>query len=294
MIRYFLAAAAVAVVLVTPVEAKRAIRVFTTIEKLIRADAVVVGKVTAIEKDTVLAEPSPGVKEKQTYKVAVIKIEAGLVGAANVTHVKVAFTPPARQEPPAVGPGRLPPGRGGFGPVSLTEGMEGLFYLTKHHSGEFYIINPIMAPAEAKAEGYKEQVALAKKGAAVLTEPMKALKADKADDRAFAASVLVGKYRSYPENAGGGKIESEKVSAEESKLVLKALAEANWKPDPNDPNAPNAYQAFSQLGLNDKDGWKYPMVKPGEDFIDKTKEAFVAWLSGPGKDYQLSRFVVKK
>jgi hypothetical protein len=295
MIRCFLAAAAAAVVLVTPVGAKRAIRVFTPIEKLIRADAVVVGKVTAIEKDTVLAEPSPGVKEKQTYKVAVIKIGTGLVGAANVTHVKVAFTPAPRNEPPAVGPGfPKPPGRGGFGPVALTEGMEGLFYLTKHHSGEFYVINPIMAPIEAKAEGYKEQVALAKKGAEVLTEPVKSLKAEKADDRAFAAIVMIGKYRSYPENAGGAKVENEKVPAEESKLVLKALAEANWKPNPNDANAPNAYQAFSQLGLNDKDGWKYPMVKPGEDFIDKTKQAFVAWLAGPGKDYQLSRFVLKK
>jgi hypothetical protein len=295
MIRYFLAAAAAALVLTTPVEAKRAIRVFTPVEKLVRADTVVIGKVTAIEKDTVLAEPAPGVKDKQTYKVAVIKIENGLVGAANVTHVKVAFIPPARQEPPAVGPGRPgAPGRGGFGPVTLAEGMEGLFYLNKHHSGEFYIISPIMAPTEAKAEGYKDQVALAKKGAAVLTDPMKALKADKADERAFAAMVLIGKYRSYPENIVGGKVENEKVPADESKLVLKALADANWKPNPNDANAPNVYQAFSQIGLNDKDGWKYPMVKPGEDFIDKTKEAFVAWLSGAGKDYQLNRFVVKK
>jgi len=52
--------------------------------------------------------------------------------------------------------------------------------------------------------------------------------------------------------------------------------------------------AFSVLGLNDKDGWKYPMVKPGEDFIDKTKEAFTAWLAGPGKDYQVSKLVPKK
>src|SRR6266545_5005658 len=169
MIRYFLAAAAAALVLATPVEAKRAIRILTPLEKLVYADTVVVGKVTAIEKDTVDAEPVPGAKDKQTYKVAVIKIESGLVGAANVTHVKVAFIPPARPEPPAVGPGRLPPGRGGFGPVHLTEGMEGLFYLTKHHSGEFYIINPLIAPAEAKADGYKEQVALAKMGAAVPT-----------------------------------------------------------------------------------------------------------------------------
>ena len=123
---------------------------------------------------------------------------------------------------------------------------------------------------------------------------MKSLKADKADDRSFAAIMLIGKYRSYPENVAGDKVENDKVPADENKLVLKALAEANWKGDPNDPHAPNAYQAFSQLGLNDKDGWKYPVVKPGEDYIDKTKGAFVKWLAGPGKDFQISKWTVKK
>jgi hypothetical protein len=291
MIRYLLAAAVAACVLAIPVEAK-AIRPFTPLEKLFRAEVAVVGKVSAIEKDTIEAAPYPGVKDKQTYKVAVIKIETGLVGAANITHVKVAFIPPPPVDPnaPAVAPGR---GRG-YGPVHLTEGMEGLFYLSKHHSGEFYIINPIMAPTDAKADEYKAESALAKKAATALADPLKALKADKADDRSFAALVLIGKYRSYPDNTSGGKVENEKVPADESKLLLKALAEGNWKPDPNDPNAPNAYQAFGQLGLTEKDGWKHPVVKPGEDFIGKTKEAFTAWLAGAGKDYQLNRFVLKK
>jgi hypothetical protein len=89
-------------------------------------------------------------------------------------------------------------------------------------------------------------------------------------------------------------IETEKVPAEESKICLKALAEGDWKLDPNDATSFNGYRVFNQIGLTDKDGWKYPLVKPGEDFIDKTKEAFVAWLAGPGKNYQLSKFVIKK
>jgi len=35
-------------------------------------------------------------------------------------------------------------------------------------------------------------------------------------------------------------------------------------------------------------------VKPDEDFIDKTKEAFTAWVAGAGKDYQINKLVVKK
>ena len=289
MYRYLFAAAAAALVLATPVEAKR-IPAFSPFQKLVSADAVVVGKVTAIEKDLVDATPSPGVKDKITYKVAVLKVESGLIGATNATHVKVGFVPPPPGDP---APGGRP-GRGGFGPVHLTEGQEGLFYLTKHHSGEFYTINPLLAPTDAKAGDYKDQLAFAKKAAAALADPMKALKAEKADERSFAAIVVITKYRTYPD--GGGEIENVKVPADESKLLLKVLAEAKWKPDPNsDGTAPNGYAAFTQLGLiNDKDGWKYPMVKPGEDFIDKTKETFVAWLAGPGKDYQINKIVPKK
>ena len=264
-------------------------------QKFASAQVVVVGKVTAIEKATVDAPQFPGVKEKTSYKVAVIKIESGLVGAANVTHIKVGFVPaaPAPVGDPAVPPvGRPIPGRGGFGPVVLTEGQEGLFYLSKHHSADFYTISPMLAPIGAKDDGYKDQLAQAKLGAAALTDPMKALKAEKAPDRLFAANVLIQKYRAYPE--GGVEAELVKISADESKLVLKAIAEGNWKGDPNDGNAPNSYQAFSMIGLNEKDGWKYPVVKPGEDFIEKTKEAYVAWLAGAGKDYQISKWVAKK
>jgi hypothetical protein len=291
MFRILSLAAVAALVVAMPVEAKRVIRVFTPMEKLVRADVVAVGKVTAIEKDSVEAAPFPGVKDKHSYKIAVVKIDTGLVGAENITHVKIGFIPAAPANP-AAPPVRPIPGRGGFQQVNLAKDMEGLFYLTKHHSGEFYIINPIMAPVEAKADNYKEQLAEAKKGAAVLADPMKALKSDKAEDRFFAAVLMANKYRAYPE--GGVEAATEKVPAEESKLVLKALAEGNWKPDPNKPEAPNAYQAFSQLGLNAKDGWKFPMVKPGEDVIDKMKEAFAAWVAGPGKDYQINKWVPKK
>ena len=230
MFRVLVLAAFAALVLATPVEAKRVMRNFTPIEKLVRADVVAVGKVTALEKDTVEAVPVPvpGATDKLTYKIAVVKVESGLFGAANVTHVKVGFIPPPPVDPAAP----VRPGRGGFQQVNLTVGLEGLFYLTKHHSGEFYVINPIMAPTEATADGYKDQVALVKKGAAVLAGPAKALKTEKADDRVFAASVLVSKYRTYPE--GGGEVETVKVPADESKLILKALAEGNWKGDPAD------------------------------------------------------------
>src|SRR6187397_382249 len=60
-------------------------------QRAVTAEVVVVGKVTAIEKDAVEAAPFPGAPNKVAYKVAVVKIENGLAGAANITHVKIGF-----------------------------------------------------------------------------------------------------------------------------------------------------------------------------------------------------------
>jgi hypothetical protein len=282
-------AAAAALVVAPPVAGKRLVRVFSPTERVAQSEVVVVGKVSAIEKETVMAAPVPG-GEKVAHKVAVIKIEKGLLGAANVTHVKVGFVPPAdRGEPPATGPGR--PNRG-FGPVNLTEGQEGAYFLSKHPSGEFYTINPLLRPLDPKEEGYKAQLEAVTKAAAVLADPAKALKAEKAADRFFAATVLIGKYRAYP--VSGGAVETAKVPADESQLILKALAEGDWKANQTDPNAPNAPMAFGQLGLTPRDGFKFPQVKPGEDHAAKMKEAYTAWLAAAGKDYQINKLVPKK
>jgi hypothetical protein len=275
MFRIPLLGVVAALVVATPVAAKRAPTSWTPIQKLVTADVIVVGKVTAIEKGTVDAAPFPGAALR-TYQVAVIKIESGFVGAANTTHVKVGFL-------------SSPDGT----PANLTEGKEGLFYLIRHHSEPFHVINWPAPSVDIGADGYKEQVALVKKGAAVLAEPLKALKADKAADRLFAANVLINKYRAYPSHLPG-KLEREPIPAEESKLILKTLAEVDWKVDPNDPNAIRPYQTFSLLYLSEKDGFESPMAKPGEDFVEKSKEAFVKWLAGPGKDYRIKKFVLKK
>jgi hypothetical protein len=178
--------------------------------------------------------------------------------------------------------------------VALAEGQEGVFFLTRHHSGAFHIINPMLNPTDTTAVDYKDQLALVKRSAEVLAEPVKALKAEKATDRLFAATVLVHRYRSYPANASSGPLVPEKLPAEESKLILKAFADGDWKSDPNNPNIFNAYQTFSLLGITEKDGFQSPLAKPNEDFVEKSKGAFVAWLAGPGKEYRVSKLVPRK
>jgi hypothetical protein len=276
----------------------------TPAQRAVAADVVVVGKVTAIEKDMVEAEPFPNAPNKVSYRVAVVKIETNLAGAANITHVKIGFIPPARPNPniqPPVGqPGRaIRPIRGPLPAIELKEGEEKLFFLSKHPAGDFYIMPGLSPAIEVKGEQGKKELEAVKRVTSVIADPMKGLKSDKADVRAETAAIMIMKYRAYPEAAR--EVEQVAINAEESRLILKALAEAEWtqKVQPV-PATVSAQQAFSQLGLTDKDGWKqpvFPRPKPGQppvDFAAIQKQAFVEWLDGPGKDYVVKRFVPKK
>jgi hypothetical protein len=279
----------------------------TPAQRAVSADVVVVGKVTAIEKDVVEAQPFPNAPNKVNYKVAVVKIETNLAGAANITHIKIGFIPPAKPDPnvkPPVGGAVRPirPIRGPLVAIELKEGQEMLFFLSKHPGGDFYIM-PGMSPAlEMKGDQGKKELEAVKRVTSIIADPMKGLKSDKADVRAETAAIMVMKYRTYPEF--GGEVDQVAINADESKLILKALADAEWsqnvRPVPAAISAPNALQAFYQLGLTDKDGWKQPVVprpKPGQppvDFAAIQKKAFIAWLAGPGTDYVMKRIVPKQ
>ena len=178
----------------------------------------------------------------------------------------------------------------------LKEGQEFVFFLAKHPDANFYVMPNMSPPLDLKAEETKKDLESLKKVLAVVGDPMKALKAEKADDRALAAAVLASKYRSYPDV--GGEVDQTPIAADESKLILKGLAEADWTKF--DRMAPNGMQAFYSLGLSDKDGWVAPKAapqQPGQPAINYntlTKEAFAKWLDGPGKDYTIKKIVAKK
>jgi len=267
-------------------------------QRALSAETIVIGKVTSIEKDTIEATPFIGAPNKLAFKIAVVKVETALAGANNVTHIKVGFIPP----PPPAPAGPVPPGgiRPGIGrrPLmpELKEGQELVLFLAKHPDAGFYTMPNMSPPLDTKAEETKKDLEAIKKVLAVAADPMKALKAEKADDRAFAAAVLAGKYRAYPD--AGGETEQVAIPAEESKLILKGLAESDWTKF--DRTTPNGMQSFYSLGLTDKDGWVAPKPvrpQPGQPPVnlnEATKDAFVKWLDGPGKDYVIKRIVPKK
>ncbi|MBN9119189.1 MAG: hypothetical protein J0I06_08515 [Planctomycetes bacterium] len=258
------------------------------------AQVVVIGKVTAIEKDLVeVPAPYAGAKDKQNYKIAVVKVETGLAGADKLKEIKVGV-----YQPPKPVPGRPVLGRPG-GPaaaIELKEGQQLLLFLTKHPSADFYLMPGFNAPVDVTTDAGKKAVEEVKRVAAVLADPMKGLKSDKAEARAEAAVVMVTKYRAYP--TFGGETEQVAVGAEESKLILKGLAEGEWKAG-RFGGPPNAFMAFNSLGLTEKDGWISPVIvnpppgQPAPDYAAVHKDAFTKWLAGPGKDYQVKKVVPK-
>ena len=297
MRRYLFAAVVVALAAV-PAPA-RMIAFKPATQRAITADIVCIGKVTAMEKDTVDATPFPGSPIKTAHKIAVVKIETPLAGAAGVTHLKVGFVPPPLALPDSIPPagGIRPPvrPRPGLQAPELKEGREYVFFLTKHPSGDFYLMPNMSPPIVGGTDEAKKEVEKIKKVLAALADPVKGLKSEKADERFLTATTMVTKYRAIP-NTGGAAAETP-VPVEESQLILKGLLDGDWAKF--DPDVMNGTAAFYTLGLTAKDGWTPPKqapVKPGDpppNFNAVMKAAYAAWLAGPGKTYQLNRIVAK-
>jgi len=276
-----------------------AVQNFTTSQKVAQAEVVVTGKVSSLEKETVELPQFPGDKNKVAFTIAVIKVESILSGAKNVTHLKVAFITQAggggEQNLGLPIKGR-PIRPGGFGPIQLTEGQEGIFFLQKHPgSDSYYAIQQGFAPIAAKAEDYKEELVKVKGITDALADPMKALQAEKLDARLLAASAIVGRYRSNPT---GQQLVEKAIPAEETKLIMKTLFEADWTaadmPAPGFDYQTSPSYLASMIGLNPGvNGIPQIQIKPGESYNAKMKEAIQAWHAKNGEKFEIKKFVTK-
>ncbi len=277
-----------------------AVQNFTTSQKVAQAEVVVTGKVSSLEKETVELPQFLGDKNKVAFTIAVIKVETILGGVKNVTHLKVAFLTQAGGGGEEQNLGLPIKGRpirpGGFGPVQLTEGQEGIFFLQKHPGSDaYYAIQQGFAPIAAKAENYKEELVKVKGITDALADPMKALKAEKLEARLLAASAIVGKYRSNPT----GQLVEKAIPAEETKLILKTLFEADWTaadmPAPGFDYQTSPGYLASMIGLNPGvNGIPQIQIKPGESYNAKMKEAIRAWHAENGEKFEIKKFVAKE
>jgi hypothetical protein len=261
-------------------------------QRVALAQCVVVGKVTALEEKPVAASTFPGVQQKSFYKVAVIKIVDGLMGAKGLTSIRVGFLPPP-PPPPAVKGGENGPKirpfilRKRYPTVDLKVGQEACFILDKHHEASFYVASNFNNVIY-KNNAFDNQVKQIKHYTQLLATPMKGLKAKDAEDRLTTAGMLINRYRTAKP---GMKFpyKTEAIDADESKLILTTLAEADFtKPRTFDKISP--LMVFGQLQLTEKDGWKPPQFKTPQEYPNAAK----AWLKDNMETYRIQRIVVAK
>ncbi len=201
-----------------------------------------------------------------------VKIDDPLLGAKNLTHVRVGvyasqFVQPAQP---------------------LQKEGKFLFYLVKHPTANFLM--PRHPSVNLVSKGADEMLRRTKLVTAAIADPVKALKADDKEARARAACALALHYRRHPSD--GADFEEVARPEEESKLLLEVLAEAEWTmtgtADDGNP--------FGVVGGLKLDGFK-PSLPPAtnrNDYAAANQKAFKEWLAGKGKDARVKQLVPKK
>jgi hypothetical protein len=248
-------------------------------ERVAAADVIVVGKVTGFGDKLVSAKPPWG-GEKADYQIANVKILEVFQGAKDAKEIKVGFVPP---------PSGAAPGKSIRRPqFVLGLEQEVLLFVHPHGDADFfagdYYYNVVPKKDNPQFEKDVDQV---KRCAKLLDDPTASLKGKNADDRFLTAAMLLTRYRS-PRPGAGAAPKTEAIDADESKLILQALAEADWDPAKAPGFQLNPQALFLRLGLTDKDGWT-----PPKDFA-KFGAAAKRWLEDNAEKYRVQRFIAEK
>lgn len=251
--------------------------------RVAQASTIVVGKVEKIEEKTVSAPRFPGNKDKAEYQIAVIKIDDPILAAKGLTHVRVGFVPA-----PMGGPGPIRR----YPSVSFTKDQEVLVFLRPHFEANFLEASAFYDVVNKQGNSnFEKELEETKKYVKLLADPKASLKAEKAEDRLTVAGLLISQYRT--QRFGGNMPKTEAVDAEISKLILTALAEADWKA-PLPAVRSNPQGLFMQLGVTEKDGFTPPTREiMGRKQIDYQQypEAAQKWLKENAGKYKVQRFV---
>lgn len=236
------------------------------------ADRVVVGRVASIELDDVKAKPVPGVAHDVTYRIVRIAVEDTLAGAGGraVSEVRVGLPVKVANDPEtALGP--------------FVRGAEGLFFLRLHHTDGFYTVeefvpkgHPRYAPDRATAQRYLK----------LLANPRGSLLSKEPADRLTVAALLLIHYRA----THGYMVKTAPIPADENKLILAALVEADWNAEAN-PIHPwgFAYEMWLLSDLQPGKVFKLPVIPDG---TRTERTAFLKnWLLKNQHTYRIERYV---
>jgi hypothetical protein len=265
------------------------------------SDLVVIAKVNRIHKNFITALPTRQAAKKEYYQLVEVTVKETIQGAKSASRITLGvqcFGMKLGGGPLTVTPA-----------VKWTEGQEACFFLKRHFSGKFYEAGfENVLRKEAPLGGnpnYNADLELARKCARLLASADKSLKSDKGEDRFLTAAMLIRKYRGpalspFEMNKKVKKpVKEEPISPEQSKLIVKALAEADWSLA-KEPFASQNHPAglFRRLGLTAKDGWtlRQTPANPLDGRANyKLHVEFTAaakkWLKAHAATYRIKRIV---
>jgi hypothetical protein len=264
------------------------------VQQAIQAQAILLGKIVEIEKDTVEARLHPAAPKdaKVPYKIAVLKIDDPLLGVRGLTQVRVGFlaTAPAHVDPalPRTAVGVRSPNLAGN--VALRADMEGLFMLAPHHDGDFYVIVMNGAPVIKKELNYDKELAEVKKIALAIDDPVTALKSKDKADRARAVQAILTHYQTNP---AGGKVAEQELPAEENKLIVAAIAELPWLPEGGDNSKPSRSGLWGHVHA-ERAGFKPPKIAGPANYQQQWDAATAEFLKTNGDKIRIIKFVAGK
>lgn len=231
--------------------------------RLARADTVILGTVEAIEDKTIEAVADPTAKEKHTYKIARVKVDEVLVGKKDLKEIKVGF----------------------FKDDQLKPEMQACFILTPHYKEAFHHFSDAQYDLFTQDSiNYNVWTKVLREAGKCLESPNETLKSQEPRERLLTAAVLVSRYR---EPVG---TKTEPIDAEQSKLLLRALRDADWGKE-DKPFRLHPLPVFKLLGVTEKDGLNLP--KDPKD-ITGARLATENWLIDNHAKYRITKFVPDK
>lgn len=241
------------------------------------AHTIAVGRVVAMEDQDVAIGDGPN---KISYRIALVQVTEGLKNVKEKQTLRVGFIVP--QAPMPNPNGGIVIGRPGLNRGPRFEvGNDGLFILMQHPQGKFLHAPMYFHFVARQAPNFQKELDDAKIGIRILDNPKTALTTGSPADKLQAASVLVASYRTFV----GPNPKQAPIDAEVSKLLLKAIREADWK-QPVRFNDPHPMNVLYQLGLTEKDGWR-PVGNTAEQIHENARK----WLDDNVNTYRIQRNV---
>lgn len=233
--------------------------------KVAVADCVVLGKITSIQAKPALGQVwRHSVLPKWEFTIVEVEVQETFYGAKDVKQVRFGLRDIKSYKPvPAVG-------------------QTGYFCGVKVGMNDFYVV-PLDCFCGQNQPTFAQDVALARRLGRLLARPKEGLKSKNPADRVLTAHVLVLRSMFAPFRYGEtGK--AEPIDAEESKLAMLALAEADW-----DKHGREVKEALNWLQWAEKHGAPAPKNLPLNQADKDWPAAARQWLRENAESYRIHR-----